>query len=41
MIKTVLMRMDPKDARHHFDRCIASGLWNPEGGGGGGGGGEE
>lgn len=31
MIKKVLMEMKPEDARYHFDRCIASGLWNPNG----------
>jgi hypothetical protein len=25
------MEMKPEDARYHFDRCIASGLWNPNG----------
>ena len=31
MIKTVLMEMKPEDAKYHFNRCIASGLWNPGG----------
>ena len=34
MIKTVLMEMEPADAQHHFDRCIAAGLWDPSGGAG-------
>lgn len=32
MIKTVLMGMTKEDANYHFNRCIASGLWNPSGG---------
>ena len=31
LIKTVLMEMKPEDAKYHFNRCIASGLWNPGG----------
>lgn len=31
MIKRVLMEMKPEDAKYHFNRCIASGLWNPGG----------
>jgi hypothetical protein len=31
MIQKVLMEMQPEDAKHHFQRCIDSGLWNPGG----------
>ena len=38
-LEAALKSMPPAEANHHMNRCIASGLWNADGGGGGGGGG--
>ena len=33
-LKRILTTMDPEDAKHHMQRCIDSGLWDPSGGSG-------
>jgi len=34
-LKTALTSLKPEDAQYHMQRCIDSGLWDPQGGGGG------
>ena len=34
-LKAALQTMSPEDANYHMQRCIDSGLWDPNGGGGG------
>ena len=31
-LRAVLEKMDPNDASYHMQRCIDSGLWDPQGG---------
>lgn len=31
-LQEVATKMSPEEFRYHLDRCIASGLWVPEGG---------
>jgi len=35
LLKTTIANMDPAEAAYHMKRCVASGLWVPEGGAGG------
>jgi hypothetical protein len=40
-LDAALASLPPEEAEHHMDRCIKSGLWDPQGAGAGGGGGGE